>query len=102
MGNALMPTALEEPSKALSLFSNRILPYQAWAKTVSGDPAGLARYFLSELGKVSSDLGDVCSESSLSIIPERCTDADKAQMMIGYLARPEKSDSETTKQGDEK
>lgn len=89
MGNALMPTALEEPVKALALYSNRILPYQAWARTVSGDTAGLARYFLAELGKVSSDI-------PLTTIPERCTDSDKAQMLIGYLARPEKSDSDTT------
>lgn len=102
MGNALMPTALGEPIKALALYCNRILPYQAWAKTVSGDPARLAHYFLSELGKVSSELGDACSDSPSSIIPERCTDLDKAQMLIGYLARPEKSGSETTKQGDDK
>lgn len=93
MGNALMATALEEPVKALALYCNRILPYQAWARTVSGDAAGLARYFLSELGKVSSELGDVCSEVSSKAIPERCIDADKAQILIGYLARPEKSDS---------
>lgn len=95
MGNALMSTALEEPEKALALYANRILPYQAWAKTVSGDAAGLAHYFLTELGKT-------CSEESLSEAPKRCTDTDKAQMLIGYLARPEKSDLETTKQGDEK
>ncbi len=97
MGNALMPTALEEPAKALALYCNRILPYQAWAKTTSDEKAvGLARYFLAELGKISSELGDVCSEGSSKAIPEQCTDADKAQMLIGYLARPEKSDSETT------
>lgn len=56
MGNALMATALEEPVKALAVYANRILPYQAWAKTVSGESAGLARYFLSELGKVSADI----------------------------------------------
>lgn len=88
MGNALMPTALEEPVKALALYSNRILPYQAWAKTVSGDAAGLARYFLAELGKV-------CSDVPLTTIPERCTDSDKAQMLIGYLTRPEKYNSDT-------
>lgn len=94
IGNALMATALEEPVKALALYANRVLPYQAWAKTVSGDAAGLARYFLAELGKVSADI-------TATTIPERCSDADKAQMLIGYLARPEKSDSETTTQGDQ-
>lgn len=96
MGNAIMPIALEEPVKALAIYGNRILPYQAWAKTVSGDAAGLARYFLNELGKVCSEFGGACSNTSMSTIPERCTNVDRAQMLIGYLARPEKSDSKTT------
>ena len=96
MGNALMPTALEEPVKALALYCNRILPYQAWAKTTSDEKsAGLARYFLAELGKVCSELGGVFSDTPSTNLPERCTDSDKAQMLIGYLARSEKSDSET-------
>lgn len=100
MGNALMPIGLEEPLKALALYCNRILPYQAWANTVSGDAAGLARYFLAELGKVCSELGEICSNVPVTTISERCTDSDKAQMLIGYLARPEKSDSGNTLKGD--
>ena len=92
MGNALMATALEEPIKALALYSNRVLPYQAWAKTVSGDEARLAHYFLGELGKV-------CAEMKQATLPERCMDSDKAQMLIGYLARPEKSELGTTDRG---
>lgn len=92
MGNALMPTALEEPVKALALYCNRILPYQAWARTVSSkEAAGLARYFLSELGKVCDDLKMV----SPADMPKRCSDPDKAQMLVGYLARQEKSDPGT-------
>lgn len=90
-GNALMTTALEEPEKALALYAQRILPYQAWAKTTSGDGAGLAKYFLSELGKV-------CSEVALVDVPCRCADIDKAQMLLGYLAKTEKSDSTNTVQ----
>ncbi len=85
IGNALMATALEEPEKALALYAQRILPYQAWAKTTSGEDAGLAKYFLSELGKT-------CSDVALVDVPRRCADADKAQMLLGYLARAEKSD----------
>lgn len=91
MGNALMVTALEEPEKALALYAQRILPYQAWAKTVSGEGAGLAKYFLSELGKA-------CSDVALADVPRRCADADKAQMLLGYLAKTEKSDSTNTAQ----
>lgn len=93
MGNALMPTALEEPVKAMALYCNRILPYHAWARTVSSkEAAGLARHFLSELGKVCDDLKMVPP----SDMPKRCSDPDKAQMLVGYLARQEKSDSGTT------
>lgn len=91
IGNALMATALEEPEKALALYAQRILPYQAWAKTTGGDGAGLAKYFLSELGKV-------CSEVALVDVPSRCADMDKAQMLLGYLAKTEKSDSTNTAQ----
>lgn len=91
IGNALMVTALEEPEKALALYAQRILPYQAWSKTVSGEGAGLAKYFLSELGKA-------CSDVALADVPRRCADADKAQMLLGYLAKTEKSDSTNTAQ----
>ena len=82
IGNALMTTALEEPGKALALYAQRILPYQAWARTAKGDEGKLAGWFLSELGKV-------CSDVALASIPDRCADADKAQMMLGYLAKNE-------------
>jgi hypothetical protein len=90
MGNALMPTALEEPVKALSLYSNRILPYQAWARSFQGSDEDNKR-----VRGILKRLGETCSEGSLENVPERCNDADKAQMLIGYLARPEKTDSET-------
>lgn len=82
IGNALMATALEEPEKALALYAQRILPYQAWARTARGDEGKLAGWLLSELGKV-------CSDVALATVPSRCADADKAQMMLGYLAKNE-------------
>jgi len=84
VGNALMPTALETPEKALSMLSQRILPYQAWAKTLSGDEkdVGLVKYFLKQIGEVSNQL----KEAGLS---PTCSDTDKAQMLLGYLARSE-------------
>lgn len=84
VGNALMPTALEMPEKALSMLSQRILPYQAWAKTLSGDEkdVGLVKYFLKQIGEVSNQL----REEGLA---PTCSDTDKAQMLLGYLARSE-------------
>ena len=83
LGNALMQTALESPQSALALYAQRILPYQAWARTckASGQgPETLAKYFLAQLG-------EACSEISLLDIPERASDADKAQLILGYLAK---------------
>jgi hypothetical protein len=84
VGNALMPTALEMPEKALSMLSQRILPYQAWAKTLSDNEqdVGLVKYFLKQIGEISSRL----REAGLS---PTCSDTDKAQMLLGYLARSE-------------
>lgn len=87
VGNALMPTALETPVKALSMLSQRILPYQAWAKTLkgAGKDVGLIKYFLHQFGDVSNQLDNIQ-------IPQNCTESDKAQMLLGYLARKEKSE----------
>ena len=84
VGNALMATALEQPTKAVAMLSQRILPYQAWARTVQGgDEVRLAKYFLGELGRVSAELKDI-------ELPSTCCDAEKAEMLLGYLARSEK------------
>lgn len=81
VGNALMATALEAPEKALSMLSQRILPYQAWARTVKGgEEVNLAKFFLKHLGEVSEQLKEVS-------LPQRSSDTDKAQMLLGYLAR---------------
>jgi hypothetical protein len=87
VGNALMPTALETPEKALSMISNRMLPYWAWAETFFGEgqDVGLVKYFLGQLGEISYQLKN-------TDIPKSCTDTDKAQMLLGYLARAEKSE----------
>lgn len=87
VGNSLMPMALAAPEKALGMLSQRILPYQAWAKTFSGDAkdVGLVKYFLAQIGEVSNLLNEFKLSSP-------CTDTDKAQMLLGYLAWSEKSE----------
>lgn len=80
VGNALMASALETPEKALSMMAQRVLPYQAWARTTKGEEAGLARFFLKNLGEVSEQLKDVS-------LPKQTNDSDKSQMLLGYLAR---------------
>lgn len=81
VGNALMASALEAPEKALAMLSQRVLPYQAWARTVKGgEEVILTKFFLKHLGEVSEQLKD-------TPLPQRAMDTDKAQMLLGYLAR---------------
>ena len=88
VGNALMTSAMETPEKALALFWQRIKPYHAWAQTVQGgDEVRLAKYCLSEMGRVSASLSD-------PVLPSRCSDTDKVAMLLGYLARSEKEKSD--------
>ncbi len=89
IGNALFNTALEQPVVALARLAERIAPYQAWARTFrSNDPGagvGLVKYFLSELSSC-------CSSINISEIPPRMQDADKAKLLLGYLADHQKTE----------
>jgi hypothetical protein len=86
IGNTIMPVALESPAAGLARLSERIPIYQAWANTVSGDSVGLAKWALQQLGKAAGELGEL-------VLPEHCDDAAKAQMLLGYLARPDSKGS---------
>ena len=91
IGNSLMATALSNPERALSMLAERLRIYLAWATTAkkSGknetkDKAiGLAGWSLGQYGKVSSILKG-------KDIPRKTTDSDRAQILLGYLAREEK------------
>lgn len=85
VGNALMPAALEQPTQALAMLSQRILPYQAWAKSSQGDDARLPKYFLAEMGRLSQEL-------ATHSLPTACDDNAKAEMLLGYLAWAEKNE----------
>lgn len=92
IGNALFNTALERPIFALARLAERLVPYQAWARTFqSSDPAsgvGLVKYFLGEIAGCTATI-------QLEQLPPRMSDTDKAQLMLGYLADHSKTDSET-------
>ena len=99
VGNALMATALEQPTKALALLSQRILPYKAWATAIqAGESVGLTKYLLGQIGRTSAKLAAL-------ELPSKCTDTDRAEMLLGYLAHVGKEDvseGEITIQGKEK
>ncbi len=79
IGNALMHTALDNPTRGLALLSERLLIYQAWATKAQGDNIGLAKWTLGQMGQVSADLEN-------ATIPTQADDTIKAQILLGYLA----------------
>ena len=87
VGNAMMTAALSNPENALSQLADRTKPYVAWAKTNTGEKMKLGKYWLGQLATISNEISD-------QTIPTRCTDADRAAMLIGYLSRPEKENKE--------
>jgi hypothetical protein len=90
VGNALMPTALENPQQALARLSDRIYVYKSWVdKSYSskepGEKYALARWAVKQMGLVSQELSE-------QEVPTRTNEADKAQMLLGYLSREVRSD----------
>jgi hypothetical protein len=84
LGNSLMATALENPTTGLARLAERLLVYQGWASAAQGgQDIGLAKWLLGELARVENSIDK-------EILPARCSDAEKAQLLLGYLARPEK------------
>lgn len=87
IGNAIMRTALDNPLKGLSLLSERLPIYQAWATSVQDDGSDesvtkqvkLAKWVLGQMGQVSADMEN-------TTIPIQADDAVKAQILLGYLA----------------
>ncbi len=88
-GSALMPTALEQPEKAMALLCQRIPPYKNWATRLQeGERVGLTKFLLSEMGRLCNQLKE-CG------IPKTSDDTDKAEMLLGYLAANVKSKEPT-------
>jgi len=90
IGNALFNTALDQPVFALARLAERLTPYQAWARTFqSKDPeagVGLVKYFLAEIAACTAII-------QVENLPQRMSDADKAKLLLGYLADHPKNEA---------
>jgi len=78
IGNSAMAIAMDNPTEGLARLAERILIYQSWANT--SQDSSLAGWALNEFRRVSEQIGKM-------VLPVRCNDADKAQMLLGYLSR---------------
>jgi hypothetical protein len=80
VGNALMTAALDSPVQSLAQLALRLKPYYGWAQTFhNGENVKLAGYFVGLYGETASQLAAL-------ELPQRFNDADRAQLLLGYLA----------------
>ena len=79
IGNALFNTALDQPVSALARLAERIKPYKGWADTYSGEDAGLIHWINRQMAEVRKGI-------DLEKLAPRTSDADKAKLLLGYLA----------------
>lgn len=125
IGNSLMSVAMERPQDAFVMLGQRILPYQAWAYSYSrgkGEDAETVGKILGAMSKmalqlvemqVPEEIGQSCAPREGSEgkkpakdildasphVPQMATQAAKAQMLLGYLAKggsAKSKDGETT------
>lgn len=92
VGNALMPTALENPQQAIARLGERVYVYRSWvdkgySSKEPGKKYALARWAVKQMGLVSHEL-------SKQEVPTRTSEADRAQMLLGYLSREVRSDKD--------
>lgn len=75
LGGIFYVQIANHPRQAFGALGIRMIPYLKWAKTTKEK---LAHWYLKEFSAVS----DALQQNG---IPEKLTDADKAQMLLGYL-----------------
>lgn len=93
IGNALFATALEQPVFALARLAERLVPYQAWAKTFKNTKpevkSGYEKTLLRLIGDCSAHFieeRDGAFAIRVDEVPARMSDIDKAKLLLGYLA----------------
>ena len=86
IGNSLMSTAVEFPNRALDLLGERLRIYKAWADSViCNDETKIAKWAVNQMGITALEI-------SKQEIPESFTEAERAQVLLGYLAKIEKEE----------
>jgi hypothetical protein len=101
IGNALFATALEQPVFALARLAERLVPYQAWAKTFKNtNPEVKSGYEKALLRLIGDCAAHFIEEREGTFIirvdelPARMSDIDKAKLLLGYVADHPKTGSQ--------
>lgn len=84
IGNALMPAAADNPEDAIDRLRERMTIYQAWATKVSGEEKEyrLAKWAVGQMGEICHAIRRP--------LPTRTDQTFRAELFLGYLARPPK------------
>jgi len=89
LGNQHLALAALNPVEAVALLCDRLRIYKAWADTARPE-AKLAKWAVGRMGEVALGLTER--------LPERAmTDMEKAELLLGYLARETKSQEDEGK-----
>jgi len=87
LGNQHLAVAALNPVEALALLCDRLRVYKAWADTDRRAEAALAKWAVGRMGEVAGGLTGRLSGRAM-------TDREKAEMLLGYLVREAKSQSD--------
>ena len=88
IGNSFMPVAADNPQDAVDRLRERINIYKAWADKSNGDKYRLAKWSVGQMGEVCRQLAEQLP------IPKQTDPAFRAELFLGYMARPAKGDGE--------
>lgn len=94
IGNALFSTALDQPVFALARLAERLVPYQAWARTFAPKTpetkSGWEKSLLKEIAQCCAHFFEKQQSGDVLIrtdeLPTKMTDLDKSKLLLGYLA----------------
>lgn len=78
LGTSAYNVALGNPTRALSMLSQRIAPYLSWAERLKGERGGLAHWAVSGFGKISATI-------NAAELPTSTNEEQRAAMLLGIL-----------------
>lgn len=103
IGNAQFNLALENPVAALARLAERIVPYQAWARTFHNTDTSkksgwekVVLRLLQENSEMFVETDNVAKKVNLGQLPTRMSDIDKAKLLLGYMADIRSDESQLT------
>lgn len=88
-GSSMLSAMMENPTSALAQLGQRSAPYVKWAQSYQKENARLVHWWLNQWQPIAEAL-------HAEKLPTRLSDAERAEVFLGYLASlPKKEDAQT-------